>query len=239
MFVVAMSTEASEMPRSRPLPAGRHGLSRAFVVSNQRERMLDATIQAASELGYARMHVEDIIKRAGVSRRTFYEQFANKHAAFLAAFDLAADMLMTAVRHAYERETTFERRVSAGFTAFLGALASAPDAARVCIVEALAAGPDAIERREAVTAAFAEAIESNAPDRPADDPLPPLTAETLVGGVYDIVFRRLCDGRAAELPALAADLTEITLLPYVGHERATAEAARLRAEGIGVAAASG
>ena len=69
-----------------------------------------ATIDATSASGYVQMNVEDIVRGAGVSRRTFYELFANKHDAFLAAFDAAADALLAAVRSATERETTFEGR---------------------------------------------------------------------------------------------------------------------------------
>ena len=225
-----MSDEHPDAPRPAQLPAGRHGLPRAQVVRNQHERMLEATLRAASELGYAGMHVEDIIKRAGVSRRTFYEQFSNKQDAFLAAFDASAALLLDAVRAAYEEETTFEEKVSSGFRAFLGTLAAAPEAARVCIVEALAAGPEAIERRTRVTTAFALAIEENARQIPGAAALPPLTAETLVGGIYETVFRRICNGQIAELPNLVADLTEATLLPFVGGEAAARHAQRVRAE---------
>ena len=47
----------------------------------------------------------------------------------------------------------------------------------------------------------------------------------LVGGIYEAIFRRIADGRLADLPALAPDLIELTLLPYVGAETAR----RLRA----------
>ena len=69
------------------LPPGRHGLPRAFVASNQRERILDAVADVASLAGYASMSVEGIIATAGVSRRTFYDHFADKQEAFLAAYD--------------------------------------------------------------------------------------------------------------------------------------------------------
>ena len=121
-----------------------------------------ATIDATSASGYAQMNVEDIVRGAGVSRRTFYELFANKHDAFLAAFDAAADALLAAVRSATERETTFEGKVIAGVRAFLEALAATPGPARVCIVEALAAGPDAIARRTEVMGTFARLIDDQA-----------------------------------------------------------------------------
>jgi AcrR family transcriptional regulator len=231
MYIARMATEAPRPDRPPQLPAGRHGLSRRYVQSNQRERILDATIAATAELGYARMSVEDVIRRAGVSRRTFYELFRNKHEAFLAAFDAGAGMLLAAVKAAYEPEATFEGRVIEGFRAFLYGLAAMPAAARMCIVEVLAAGPDAMERRNRTMNTFAEVIAENATvlvDRPV--PLPALAAETIVGGVYETVFRRIVADRTHELPALLPDIIEAALLPYVGPETAAAHARRLRDE---------
>jgi AcrR family transcriptional regulator len=223
-------TDVRRSRGSRPgqLPPGRHGLSRRFVADNQRGRILMATIEATSAVGYAKMSVEDIVRGAGVSRRTFYELFANKHEAFLAAFDAAAAALLTTVQAATDRETTFEGKVIAGFRSFLETLAATPGPAQVCIVEALAAGPDAIARRTAVMAAFAQLIEDNAPATEGGHPLPVLTAETIVGGVYELIFRRIAAGRVDELPAMLPDLIESALLPYLGLAAAADHARRLR-----------
>src|SRR5688500_10815012 len=77
------------------LPRGRHGLSREEVAESQRERMLRAMAEAVSERGYAKTPVAEVLRRAGVSRETFYQHFANKDACFLDAFDYAAGILMT------------------------------------------------------------------------------------------------------------------------------------------------
>ena len=55
----------------------------------------------------------------------------------------------------------------------------------------------------------------------------PLIAETIVGGVYETVYRRIARGETAELPKLLPDLTESALLPYLGEQRAAAERRRL------------
>lgn len=222
-------------PRPGQLPPGRHGLSPSFVADNQRGRILMATIDATSAVGYAKMSVEDIVRGAGVSRRTFYELYANKHEAFLAAFDAAASALLHTVELATDRETTFEGKVIAGFRAFVETLAATPGPAQVCIVEALAAGPEAIERRTAVMASFSQLIEENAPVLAGGHRLPALTAETIVGGVYETIFRRIAAGRVQELPALLPDLIESALLPYVGPAAAAAHARRLRGEEAAVA----
>ena len=63
----------------------------------QRERLIAAMLRAASELGYRDTNVQDVIERAGVSRPTFYEHFANKEDCFLAAFDTTAARLRESV----------------------------------------------------------------------------------------------------------------------------------------------
>jgi AcrR family transcriptional regulator len=210
------------------LPPGRHGLSRSFVARNQRERILAAVALASAEVGFARMSVDDIVRRAGVSRRTFYEQFDNKEAAFFEAFDEAASRLVSSVRAAYKDETTFDGRVIAGFRALLEVLAATPTFAHMCIVDVLAAGPEALERRRSVMTEFANLIEEASHLAPRIAPLPAMTAETIVGGVYEALFRRISSGETAALPSLLPDLMESALLPYLGEEAAVALAARLR-----------
>jgi AcrR family transcriptional regulator len=169
------------------------------------------------------MSVEDVIVTAGVSRRTFYEHFKNREDAFLAAYDAAVAQMMSAVREAYEQEDTFEGRMRAGLKAFLEFLAREPALARMCVVEALAAGPDAIARRNGAMAAFAEIIDGNARQYGTPVEPHPLTAETIVGGIYEVVYTRIVRGDIRQLPELLPDLTYCALLPYLGTEPAGAE----------------
>ena len=69
----------------RTLPRGRHAATREIVWTSQRERLLEAMAGVVADKGYARVAVADVIDHAGVSRKTFYEHFANKEACFLAA----------------------------------------------------------------------------------------------------------------------------------------------------------
>jgi len=198
--------------RYEQLPSGRHGLLPGFVAANQRERILSAVAQAIAELGYAEMSVEAIITRAGVSRRTFYEHFRNKEDAFLAAYDAALRAVVRHVRRAYLQEPTAQARLRAGIGAFLQFLASDPELARMCIVEVLAAGPRALARRNEAMRVFAEIIEDNIHDLVPSCQRPELTAETIVGGIHEVVFSRVLAGRTGELPGLAGDLLVAVLM---------------------------
>ncbi len=197
--------------RADQLPSGRHGLERSVVAANQRERILSAVAQATAELGYAEMSVEAIIVRAGVSRRTFYEHFKNKEDAFLAAYDAGVHQLARQIRRAYLTETTVRERLRAGIGAYVQFLASEPEFARMCIVEVLAAGPRAIARRNEAIAMFAEIIEDNIHELIPTCQRAALAAETIVGGIHEVVFNRILTGRIDELPDMTDDLL-VTIL---------------------------
>jgi len=203
-------------------------LPRAFVVENQRERILSAVADVTSVAGYREMTVEDVIVTAGISRRTFYEHFTNKDDAFLAAFDAVLAQLLSTVQEAYEGEEDGAERLRAGLAAFLDFLAREPAFARMCIVEALAAGSEAVQRRNAAMATFARIIDKNA--RASSPPLDPpaLTAETVVGGIYEVIYTRVVRGDIRDLPELLPDLVWSAVLPYAGPEAALAEYQRLQ-----------
>jgi len=185
---------------------------RSFVAANQRERILSAVAEAAAESGYPEMSVDAIITRAGVSRRTFYEHFKNKEEAFLAAYDAMLDQLARHIRRAYIHETTAAERLRAGIGALVQFLASEPEFARMCVVEVLAAGPRAIARRNEAMRMFAEIIEDNISELVPDCRRASLTAETIVGGIHEVVFSRTLAGRTDELPGLADDLVATILM---------------------------
>ena len=217
----SMSPDQKGRPRAaHQLPPGRHGLSRRYVEENQRQRILDAVADVVSLSGYQAMSVEDVVSTAGVSRRTFYDHFTSKDDAFLTAYDAIGAQLVVHVRAAYAASTDFAQGVIACLGAFLEFVASEPHYADMCIVEAMAAGPAAVQRRAAVMRAFAQLLHEGAMTVADQVVPPPLVAETIVGGIYEIVYSRVLQGKTSELPALLPDLAYSMILPYLGHEAA-------------------
>ena len=211
------------------LPPGRHGLSRDFVETNQRQRILDAVADVVSFQGYAAMSVEDIVSAAGVSRRTFYDHFTGKEDAFLQAFDQVTSELLRRVQAVYDRSPTFAEAAVACLQEFLEFAAAEPRFADMCIVEVLAAGPVAIEHRNALLREFAALLERGAQTVRNRISAPGLTAETVIGGIYEVVYSRVLQGQAGDLPALLPDLAYSVMLPYLGHDRAEDELRHLGA----------
>lgn len=195
----------SAAPQEQQLPSGRHGLSRRFVTTNQRRRIVDALVQIVFTYGYAAASVERVSARAGVSRRTFYEQFDGKEDAFVRALDDAATQLLLRIEAACAGGSDASEQIHAGLAALLDGLAEEPQLAHFCVVAVLSAGPQAIERRDAHMRAFARLLDDISSQH-GGAPLPPLTAEGIVGAIYDVVYKRIAAGRTSELPELLDDL---------------------------------
>jgi AcrR family transcriptional regulator len=159
--------------------------------------MLDAVVVVVAEKGFADMTVADVVARAGVSRRTFYEQFEDKLACFLAAYEARADALLREVENAVAAAEPRDR-LHAGLETYLERLAAEPTFARVLTIDILGAGPRALEVRERVRRRFAETYRGISAD---DDVL-----RAVVGGIAELVQARLLTGDAASLPELVPTL---------------------------------
>jgi AcrR family transcriptional regulator len=189
-------------------------------MASQRGRMLEAMAEVVAEKGYAATTVADVIGRAGVSRRTFYEQFRDKEACFLAAYDAGVELLLGALRRDDDKEQDPVARARARTRAYLETLASEPAFARTFLIEVAAAGPAALERREAVHDRFAALLREQLAAARAqlpDLPEPPEEVYLAAVGATDLVVSRLvARGRVAELPQLEDAVLHIQLSLLTG-----------------------
>src|SRR3954466_9197174 len=123
----------SDIPRR--LPRGSHGLDRDVVEASQRTRLLEAVGRAVAERGYSGATIDDVVRRAGVSKKTFYDHFADKQDCFLAAYETASEELLRRVAEAQESDLDWRECTRAGIAAYLRWLAGDPALARVYLVE--------------------------------------------------------------------------------------------------------
>jgi AcrR family transcriptional regulator len=212
---------------TRPLP-GRQQLSREFIAQHQRVRIIAALARESSEQGYQQVTVADIVSRAGIARNTFYENFRSKEDCFLATQEHAMTAALERVVGGAGELDNWADRVRAGLTAFLGYVTEEPALARTCMVEALSAGPAAVERYEKSQLAFVSLFKLGRDVSPRGGQLPETLEEAIIGGVFWIVYQRLAVGEVTAIPTLLPELIEFALSPYLG-----AEAAREAATGAG------
>jgi AcrR family transcriptional regulator len=216
----AESGKAGASTGAARLPAGRHGLPPELIAQNQRERMITALADTVAEHGYNATTIANITEAAGVSRRTFYEQFPSKEACFLAAYDLVAEHILGSMRAAAESFDSWPQQVRAALATGLRFLAGEPELARLTVIEPVSAGGAIAARHRESLGALVGLLKETRPERPADKPLPEATEEAIVGGILSLLSREINAGRAKQLEKLLPDLVELVLTPYLGSEDA-------------------
>jgi AcrR family transcriptional regulator len=192
----------------------------------QRSRLLAGAVAAIDELGYPRATVGRITARARLSRRTFYQTFANCGECFAAVLDELAATVAGELAAADLEGLAWRERVRMGVWTILSFFDREPVLARVCVVQALRAGPLVLERREAVLARLVAVVDEGREDGARGEGLTPLTAEGLVGAAFAIVYSRLSRGDGEPLTGLLGELMAMIVLPYLGPAVARRERTR-------------
>jgi AcrR family transcriptional regulator len=193
----------------RRLPHGPSGLGRDEVARNQRARLYGAMIETIAQRGYKATTVAHAIALAGVSRRAFYELFANKEQCFLATYDIVVARARKRVLDAWAGERGWANRVHAGTKALLDDIAEQPKGPRLVLVEALGVGPKSRERMQLAGFTFERLVVGAYQLAPDGVALSQLTARGIVGGVRQVAFTRLREGRERELLSLTDEVLDL------------------------------
>src|SRR5579859_7519779 len=176
---------------------GRHAPPPEVRLPLQRGRLLRAAAVEFAHSGYAGTSSESISRRAGMSKATFYEHFANKEECILALFDRAAAVVATGMAEAARSagRADAQERMKAGTRAFLASLAEHPHYAQTLLVEIIGAGPQAAQRRDQVMQGFADSLDAEN-ERAARKGLisrfaSPHDAFAIVGAITELVSRQV------------------------------------------------
>ena len=184
--------------------------------ASQRARMLDAITRAVAHKGYARVTVGDVVSEAGVSRRTFYEQFKDKEDCFLAAYATGTDALindMVKASLAVGPDAHWREVLKVAIDAYVEMLAADPEFARTFLVDVLGAGAAAVELRGRVYEQFVQQYvvlaRRAAREQPEIGEVPEVYLRALVGGIGELVQQHLLTKDAKTLPELAPILVQL------------------------------
>jgi AcrR family transcriptional regulator len=189
------------------LPRGPQALPREQVAAHQRERLYKAMVQCVDEHGYAATTISELVSRARISRRSFYEHFRNKDECLLATYDAVVERLSRRLRASHDPAEAWEEQLEAFIRTLFDAAGDRPDAARLVCVEMGAAGPIGVRRwadgaerlQRYIVAGFARA------EGPGTVPDP--VARAIVGAVRRILYTRVEQARSSK--SLRADLAEL------------------------------
>lgn len=191
----------------------RPGQSGDGVAEHQRARIHAATIELAYEEGYSGLTVTGIARAAGVSNRTFYENFSDKDHCFVATYELIVRHTVREILAARKGEKGWRSKLRAGFRAFTQEVAENPKAAHLALVEAFSVDPAVARMRH--TFGLFEALVADSFTDAADGPrLAPQVVKGIVAGGRRVAFARLLEGREENLAKAADGLMEWALALY-------------------------
>ena len=183
----------------------------------QRERLLRAAAAEFAERGYAGVSSESISRRAGMSKATFYEHFANKEECILALFELATRVVQEAMASAAAGVPVRDarERMKAGTRAFLTSLSEHPEFAQTLLVEIIGAGPSAAHRRDQILQAFADVLDAENAAAARRGLIgrfeSPHDTFAIVGAITELVSRQVRLGEPADVLDLAPVIDRLIL----------------------------
>jgi AcrR family transcriptional regulator len=202
------------------------------IARNRRERLYAATVAASAEHGYEGTTVAHLCSLARVSRTAFYGQFNSKHDCFLATIDEIARIGRSVADDSYVGDRTWDEQIEAALEGVVGLVATFPDTARLCYVDAYTAGPDAVERVDDLFASFEEMTIAAIGGSPERADLPPDVVRAVLGGVHVVIEEHLRERREQELPGKAADLWRWALIYQAPAEPLVRPRRRSRPPGV-------
>ena len=200
-----------------------------LVISPKRQRILEGMLEAVGAEGYDDTSVRSVLGRTGLYRQAFYDNFPDKDACYLEAFDFGVARLEAQVVAAAASEDNWRRRLRAGLGAFLDALDDDPDVGRAIVVEAHTAGGKALEKRAETMKRVTDFIDTAREEAEEGESPPAIAPEGIIAGIHAVVHSRLATGANDGFRELLPEFMYFAVLPYFGAEMASAEMQAARA----------
>jgi AcrR family transcriptional regulator len=172
-----------------------------------RGRLLAGMASALVEKGYSATTIADVARHARVSKRTFYEHFADKEECFIACYEAASETAIQSILGALSAPMPWDERVRVATETYLSMLEHNPALTRTLMMNIYAAGPGALKVRRDVQKRFArvfrELVDRGRAEYPGLGRLSPDMAAAVIGGVNELVLLAVEEGRAHRLTELA------------------------------------
>ncbi len=200
--------------------ADRDRFPREVLDRNHRNRILRGAVASLTDRGYTETSVERLIAAGGVSRFTFYANFPDKEACYLAAYDRALEWLEHEVTAALSGAGTWPDKVRVACGSTLALLGAHPGVARLLAAEILCIGPPGRARHQALIDRLIPLLRLGRSEHPTAAASTPRLELALLSGVISVVAREASTDRGEELAGLAPDLAEFLLAPYLGRAAA-------------------
>jgi AcrR family transcriptional regulator len=193
---------------------------------DQISRILRALAELVAARGYGQVTVNQVVRRAHVSQKTFYRHFPNKEEALVALFDTVVAFSEEKVRERLggvlgdRGRLAWAEQIITVLRTLVEQTTADPVLAHVAIVAAPTAGPVIRERHEKALNAYAPLIRAGREFSPRGSGLPETLEVTVAGSVSWVLYERLLVGEAESLPQVLPEMIEVVLRAYIGEEEA-------------------
>lgn len=194
--------------------------------NGERDALIDAVVAETVERGYGELSVEGIAARAGLPASSFSASFSDLRAAVVTAHQVLFERYFRRLVRACEAQPSWPLKVKVGIGMTLDLAAASPVRARFLIEEPAAVDPVLARQAMECQDRLARLLAPGRVEAQRGPGLPGITEHALVAGVAGVISGRLIKGESQHLPALAPELVELTLSPYLGAEAAAAVARR-------------
>jgi AcrR family transcriptional regulator len=160
--------------------------------NEHRARLLQAMAHVAAAHGLAATSIAAVVAEAGVSKRTFYEHFADKDACFLELYRAASASALRTLRESVQAERPWQEQVEHALGAYLKH------------------GPAGASVRREVMQHLADYMLETINTQ--DTVLTPTMAMAAVGGIHELVLQAIERGEAAQLERLTPSASAVVRL---------------------------
>jgi AcrR family transcriptional regulator len=165
-----------------------------------RSRLLQGMASVVVEKAFADITVADIVRAAGVSKRSFYEHFDSKESCFLALYSAASASALRTLEAAVSPDQPWQDQIELGLNAYLSTLAAGPGLVRALFIDIHYLGEAGARARRAVMQALADFMLHST--RSATPLLPPALAMAAVGAINELILQAIESDRVAQLAEL-------------------------------------
>jgi len=216
MADVAPPAETLEAPRRQRAPQA------LFEGYTPGERIARAVAAVIAEKGYRETSTDDIAARASISLSTFYAHFGDKRDAVLGVLEMSGAQITALAVPAARRAAGWPEGVRALYEAICAYFVAEPAMADLALVGVYRAGAQACRRRDRVIDPLTEMLVG--PGLAENPGAAPISSEAIGATVYALMREQLRREGPESLGAVVPLATYISLVGFVGPERALAVA---------------
>lgn len=182
--------------------------------ADQRVRLLQGMGRAVAARGLAHTTIADVVREAGMSKRSFYEHFPNKEACFLSLYAAASGAALRTLREAVLPDRPWDSQLEAALEAYFTHLASGHLLLKALLVDIhLLGAPGAAVRREGLElmAQFMCDTLNGHPRGGGGPPISPDLALAAIAGINEWILRSVEREDTASLPKMAPTACALVL----------------------------